>query len=262
MIYHNKETVPPKNRLYYTEVHETNDAINIEKLFEAAALASIKQNIIDVNELKAQWKKVANKFAKHVWIYRYIDDKQKEALSKHYAVLTDDNCYYSSYKKSFKAICKFVGLPADSVILENVLFTKSKKDDAMYEISVKYSRGSAKVQIPEGIELIHASPVEGIKELIPSFRSKVKGKYMYPTKRVFFTVTKQIKKTQAGLEGKKLYQYTPKTNITEAYIDPTYADFKQGSVYIETETAIPVQTLQKKLLGLFPIKDNSKEGES
>lgn len=94
-------------------------------------------------------------------------------MSKHYAILTDDNCYYSAYKKSFKAVCKFMGLPADSVILENMIFTKSKKDNAMYEVSVKYSRGSAKVTIPEGIELIHVSPVEGITELIPSFRSRV-----------------------------------------------------------------------------------------
>lgn len=77
---------------------------------------------------------------------------------------------------------------------------------------------------------------------------------MYPTKRCFFTVAKDIKVTKAGLEGQKLTRYTPVKDIKEAWIDPTYADYSDGSVYVETETGIPVIQYAKKLFNLF--RDN------
>lgn len=227
---------------------------------EAEFIDNIKKGISNTKDLKAQWKKVADSFVKHKWIYRYITEKQKEQLEKHYAVLTGDNTNYSSYKRSFKAICKFMGIPDHMVIIENMTFTKDKQDKEQWEVSIKYSKGLAKVIIPDGVRLTHVSPVEGIKELIPSFRSKTKGKYMYPTKRVFFTVTRDIKPTQAGLEGQKTSRYTPKQDIKSAYIDPTYSDFSSGAVYVETDTPIPVETLEKKLLGIFKI-GNKKQGK-
>lgn len=248
MIYSRTTPPPITEQIYYTDVNHNED------IFEAATfIGGVKQKFADINDLRKQWKAVADKFVKHIWIYRYTDDDQKKALEKHYANLCDENCFYSTYKRSFKAICKFMGLPHDKVIIENMVFTKNKKDKEMWQLSLKYSKGFARIEIPEGVQLTHVSPVDNIKELIPSFRSKVKGKYMYPTRRVFFTVAKEIRKNQAGLEGKKLTAYTPKENIRYAYIDPTYADFASGSVYIETETPIPVITIQKKLLGLIKV---------
>lgn len=223
---------------------------------------NIKTNIANTKDLKAQWKKVADGFVKHIWIKRYINEKQKEQLMKHYANLTDDKVYYSKYKTSFKAIAKFMGLPADKIIIENLVFTKDPKDKDQEIVSLKYSKGSAKVTIPEGIRLIHVSPVDDIKELVPSFRSKVKGKYMYPTRRCFFTVAKDIKPTQAGLEHMKLTRYTPVKDIRVAYIDPTYADYGSGSVYVETESPIPVVKFVKKLFSLFRDNRNPNSNSS
>lgn len=71
---------------------------------------------------------------------------------------------------------------------------------------------------------------------------------MYPSPRCFFTVAPNtIKKSQAGLEGKKLTTYVTKEDYIEAYIDPTYSDFKDCSVYIETNKSIPVEKLKKNL---------------
>lgn len=227
-------------------------------IFESVQfIDSIKKNISTTKELRDQWKKVAGTFVKHKWIYRYIDDKQKETLEKHYAVLTDEDSTYSDYKKSFKYICKFMGLPHDKVIIENMEFKKDEQDKDQWEISLRYSKGLIKVSIPDGIRLIHISPVTGIKELTPTFRSKTKGKYMYPSKRIFFTIAKDIKNKQAGLEGQKTTRYTPKNDIKTAFIDPTYSDFGSGAVYIDTESPIPVETLEKKLFGIF--KTDSKE---
>ena len=233
--------------------------LTIDIFQEVQFIDDIKKNIINTTDLKGQWKKVADQFVKHKWIYRYIDDKQKENLEKHYAKLCDEKTSYSVYKRSFQAICKFMGLPSDRVIIENMIFVKDKQDKEQWELSLKYSKGLAKVTIPDGIRLIHVSPVEGIDELIPSFRSKTKGKYMYPSKRIFFTIAKDIKPTQAGLEKKKTWRYTPKSDIKTAYIDPTYADFASGAVYIETDASVPVETLEKKLLGIFSLNKKKED---
>lgn len=235
---------------------ESQENLEDQSIFdEVSFLNDIKKKITDTKELKEQWAKVVDKFVKHKWIYRYIDDKQKIQLEKHYAVLCDEKTNYSKYKQSFKFIAKFMGLPNDNIIIENMIFTKDKEDKEQWEISIKYSKGLAKVFIPEGVRLIHVSPVQGIKDLIPSFRSKTKGKYMYPNKRIFFTVAKDIKPTQAGLEGQKTSRYTPKEEIREAYIDPTYADFSSGAVYVETDNPIPVETLESKWSKIFKKKE-------
>ena len=227
------------------------------EIVDENVIDNVKQKIVDLNELRKQWAASAKSFVKHKWIYRYITEKQKEALMKHYEVVCNEKTNYSTYKRSFKAICKFVGIPDDKVILENMTFSKDKKDKDQDIVAVKYSKGLVKVRIPEGVRLIHVSPVENIKELIPSFRSKVKGKYMYPTKRCFFTVARDIKPTHAGLEKTKTTRYTPKKKYTDAYIDPTYSDFASGSIYIETESPIPVENYEKKLLDIF--KDDIKK---
>lgn len=222
---------------------------------EEGVVGDIARKIANTEELKAQWKQVADKFVKHKWIYRYIDAKQKEQLEKHYANLTNEEVSYKDYKKSFKYIANFMGVPADKIIIENMIFSKDKKDKEQDIVAIKYSKGLAKVIIPDGVKLIHVSPVENIKELIPSFRSKVKGKYMYPTKRCFFTVAKDINPKKAGLEKKKTYRYTPKNQIKTAYIDPTYADFGNGSVYVELDNGnIPVENYDKKLEKLLKAK--------
>ena len=210
-----------------------------------------KKDILNVADLWKQWEKSTGSFVKHKWIYRYIDEKQKAALQKHMDVVCAEKPFYSAYKRSFNAICKFVGLPNDSVILENVVFKKDDKDKDQDIIAVKYSKGKVKVTIPEGIQLIHTTPATGIKELIPSFKSKIAGKYMYPTRRVFFSCIKPIAATQAGLEGKKLVRFTPKERITTAYIDPTYSEFSSNSVYVETERPIPVESFRTFLDKLF-----------
>lgn len=214
-----------------------------------------KQAFKDVMDLRDQWKAVSDSFVKHKWIYRYIDDKQKESLEKHYANITDNDVSYGTYRRSFKYIAKFMGLPSDKIIIENIEFKKDKKDKEQWEISLKYSKGLARVKIPEGIALVHVSPIAGLSHLTPSFRSKTKGKYLYPSKRVFFTVIKNIRKNQAGLEGKRIYKYTPRSNYMYAYIDPTYSDFGSGSIYIETDQPIPVINVESGLSTLFKKKE-------
>jgi len=232
--------------------YSTSTNPEVHNIFEKVQfMEDLKKNKVDMDDLRQQWEAAAKKFVKHKWIYRYTDEKQKAALEKHYANLTADDVYYSTYKRSFNAICKFMGIPADMVIIENMVFDHDRVDKEQWKVAIRYSKGLVKVKIPEGVQLLHVSPVEGITALEPSFRSKVKGKYMYPKKRLFFTVAKEMRSIKAGLEGKKkTYLYTPKTPITTAYIDPTYSSFAFKSIYIETDSSMPVESLERKFLGI------------
>ena len=111
--------------------------------------------------------------------------------------------------------------------------------------------------------LYHSSPAKGIDKLIPSFRSKSKGKYFYPTNRVFFTIQKDINPYKFGLgKGKfintgstvSLYKYTPKKTYSEVYMDPTYSlkgEIGLRSVYVETNSPIPVIDITNQKQGLL-----------
>lgn len=228
--------------------------------YDESAIDDIRSYTMNVADLWKQWKKYTDTFVKHKWIYRYIDDKQKKQLEKHYAILCDEKTNYSTYKKSFAAIAKFLGLPNNTIIIENIIFSKDKKDKEQDIIAVKYSKGVAKVTIPSGIRLIHTTMVD-IDAMKPAFRSKTKGKYLYPSKRCFFTCIKAIASNKAGLEHQKLHKYTPKTPITEAYIDPTYADFGSNSVYVETENPIPVENFYSLIDKIANRLSHDKEGK-
>ena len=219
---------------------------------EASIIDEYKKNQINMAELKKQWEAVADKFVTSVWLKRYINEKQKEMLEKYYKNLVDDNVTYSDYKKSFNFMAKFFGLPSKTIIIEDLQFHYDEKDKEQFVAALRYSKGQAKVQIPEGVSLIHIAPVDGITELKPSFRSKKKGMFMYPSYRVFFTIAKDIKSNKAGLSSaNRLYRYRTTKDIKEAYIDPTYNKFQDGSVYIETETPIPVERYDKWLEKFF-----------
>lgn len=227
--------------------------------YDESAIEDIRSYTMNVADLWKQWKKYTDTFVKHKWIYRYINEKQKEQLQKHYAILCDEKTNYSTYKRSFATIAKFLGLPNNTIILENIVFKKDSKDKDQEIIAVKYSKGVAKVTIPDGIRLIHTTMVD-IDAMKPAFRSKTVGKYLYPSKRCFFTCIKAIASNKAGLEGQKLHKYTPKTPIKTAYIDPTYTDFSSNSVYVETENPIPVENFYS-LMDKISNKFSHKEGK-
>ncbi len=219
---------------------------------EASIIDEYKRKQINMKELRQQWEAVADKFVTGVWIKRYITEQQKTMLEKYYNNLIDDDVTYSNYKKSFNFIAKFMGLPSKTIIIEDLQFRHDNKDKEQMVVALRYSKGQAKVTIPEGVSLIHVAPVDKKTELRPSFRSKKKGRFMYPSYRVFFTVAKDIKPKKAGLSSAgKLFRYRPTKEIHEAYIDPTYNKFEDGSIYVETDTPIPVERYDKWLEKLF-----------
>lgn len=234
----NNNDIPVIDGRFIVEIFEL-ERNNID-IYDESIVDDLKNKITNLTELRNQWSKVASRFSRHKWIERYIDKNQEETLRKYHSYLVKENVSFSEYKKGFNFICKYVGIDPEKSILENVTFGKSKIDPNKRSIKVKYSSGFAKVYLPEDIELIHISPANNIKALNPSFRSKVKGKYMYPSNRCFFTIAKKIGKFQSGLEWEKTTTYKSKENFKVAYIDPTYSKFSDRSIYIPTNSPIPV----------------------
>ena len=81
---------------------------------------------------------------------------------------------------------------------------------------------------------------------------------LWRKKRIFFTCIKDISSFKAGIQSQKRYKYTPKEDIKTAYIDPTYSEFSSNAVYVDTETDIPVETIENKWEKLFGNKETKK----
>ena len=221
---------------------DPNGWMNID---EGNVLAKLARDYANTDDLHKQWKAAKHKFVTHRWIQRFVTPKQEEMLNKYFDILKKEDVDYSAYRRAFVFICKFMGLPNKGVMLERIKFSNDKKDKEARICAVQYSKGAIRVKIPEGCSLIHVSPVEGISALNPSFRNKKLGIFMYPSKRVFFTVSKDIKAKNASLGGQKLYRYRAKQDIKYAYIDPSCSDWSIRAVYVETDTPVPVERYDK-----------------
>lgn len=242
-------------------------------------IKDIAQHISDVKDLKNQWLKYSDKFITNKWIYKYIEDEEQlKTIKANYEVLTDEENSakgdkYTQYKKAYTFFCKLFSIPDKGSIIEWITFSKEK---GKTKISIRYSSGIAKVRIPENMLLYHNSPAVGINELIPSYKSKTKGKFFYPDKRVYFSVQKNINPYKFGVgsnkfipvSNTKLSKYTPSKEITYAYIDPTYILFKERSVYVPTNTPIKVIDItkakkditQKEIVHREQVEEVIKEG--
>ena len=226
-------------------------------------IAGLKNDLDNIKDLRNQWKRMSDKFVMHKWIIRYIkDDAENKKIHQMFELMsTTEN--YSEYQKCYKYFCNIAGIPTKGTIIEWITFGKDKTDKTQDVINIKYSKGLHIINIPEGMMLYHSSPAKGIDKLIPSFRSKSKGKYFYPTNRVFFTIQKDINPYKFGLgKGKfintgstvSLYKYTPKKTYSEVYMDPTYSlkgEIGLRSVYVETNSPIPVIDITNQKQGLL-----------
>ena len=222
---------------------------NDEEILSEGIISDAINKHSALSDIKQQYQEAMDKFVTHNWIKRYITAEQEEMLKKYYDNLVKEDVSYSDYKKAFNFICKFMGID-NGCMIEHLEFKNDKKDKDSRICSLCYSKGTIKIKIPEGLSLIHVSPVEGITALNPTFRNKKLGHFMYPSKRVFFTIEKDIKAKNASLSGQKLHRYRAK-NIQYAYIDPTCNTFSDRAVYIETDTPIPVEPYDKFLEKLF-----------
>lgn len=218
----------------------TKEAIHNVSSSIKETLGTISRKIGGKKDFKKKWQSNSN-LIKHKVREVNHDEMKKgdlDELKKHYKTVSDTSNYHK-YLGSFKWICKFFGI-SNNATIDHLWF----KDDS---VVLDYNDSDPKkIILPADSELVHISPNENIKELEPTFKSKTKGKYMYPKKRVFFTIGKKTaSKRNTGLEGQKTFKYHPKENIKTAFIDPSYPEFKKGYVYVDTSFPIPVERVDK-----------------
>ena len=220
---------------------------NYEQLLSEGIISNVINHQKALNDLKEQWKQAVDKFVTHRWIERFINPKQEEMLKKYYDNLVKEDVTYADYKKSFNFICKFMGIDNKDVMIEHLEFRQDEKDKDSRVCALCYSKGRVKIKVPEGLSLIHVSPVDGITALNPSFRNKKLGHFMYPSRRIFFTIEKDIKAKNASLSNQKTYRYRTKDNIQYVYVDPTCNTFSSRAVYVDTDKPISVERYDKFL---------------
>ena len=109
-------------------------------------------------------------------------------------------------------------------------------------MNIKYNVGSGKkIIIPTDTELVHKTDVDNIRELKPVFKSK--GKFFYPSKRVYFSLRKKGTKSNGEQN-----EYIPKEEVKTAYIDPRASSFNSSSIFIDTSLPIPVKKVTDKMV--------------
>ena len=208
--------------------------------FKIDKLEKFKEKLKSTKDLKNQWNKLAKTMVTHKWIFRYVTSKQEEMVKKYYELCSKEDVSWSEYRKGFIQLCKFFGLPNKGVVIEWIEF--EDKGNEGRAACCRYSKGIARVNIPQNIKLTHFSPMDKLTELIPSFKSKTKGKFFYDSPRVYFTVKEKLNPFKFGIDSKVTRVcYQTVDYIPFAYIDPTYILFKDRCCYVDTEKPIKVQ---------------------
>lgn len=213
-------------------------------------IGEITRSISGTKFLKDTWNKASENLKDEV-AEKDVSDKDKKFIKSNYDTAKNSN-NYSIYKKAFNWICKFFGIGKNSIIKG----IKVIDDKAVCDYTTAEPK---KVTIPNETMLLHVSPKKGIKELIPSFKGKREGGKLYPTKRVYFTLSKDYRGDD--VPESDLSRYTPKENIRTAYIDPTCKSFNARSIYVDTNLPIPVEEIKSTSVKESTLKDSYMNGE-
>lgn len=258
-----EEKVPKIDFNFLVQLEEAGLTID-DLIAMDEGISEVKQGIDNIVDLRRQWKRMADHFVMHKTITIYIkDDTQKSKIHDMFDKICNPDIKYGEYQRYYKFFCNLMGIPTKGTIIETLSFGKDKVDKDQDVVNIKYSKGLHVVNIPENMILYHSSPVKGLKELKPTFKSRHPDKYFYPTSRVYFTIQKDINPYKYGLgKGKfintgsttKMYKYTPKKKYLEAYIDPAFSlggEISNRAVYIETTSPIPVVDITHDKADMF-----------
>ena len=227
---------------YGFEIDDEYDAIT--ESFNASIGEKNRTNEAE-QSFRKSWEAIANDI-EHNKVFETISNEDKEKLQKWYNVLKESKVY-ATYKKAYSNICKYFDLDPRKTSIGWIKFTNSGDKDNPCGVKIRYHQGGrVRLIIPNGYQLIHTSLTDGLKELKPGFCSKLRGFYMWPSKRVYFTVGKAINPEKVGSTGSS-YKYIPAENIRTAFIDSELPEFSMRCIYVETAFPIPVINVTKEL---------------
>jgi len=212
----------------------------IEESF-ASKIGSIERKLKDSDFIKKTWNELTSKII-HKDMTKEVKESDYKYLQENYDVLKTSKIY-EKYKKAYENICKFFNLTPSETTIRSLEF----KDGDKKTVTISYHAGKKKIVIPNGVKLIHTSANDNIKELEPKFCSKKSGMYLWPTRRVYFTLGKAIDQKKVGVDrNSKSFKYTPKETIKTAYIDSELPSYNMACIFVDTQFPIPVKNLTKE----------------
>ena len=240
--------------LEYYGLEFADDDEVIKESFNAA-MGHMARKKMDYQYFKNLWR---DRIGRHEFKKKTVplNEKQYKKLLKDYETLQTSKDYII-YKRAYEDICKFFTLKLEYTSIKGINFDLDLNTNDRKAI-IEYYEGKRKIIIPNDTTLIHTSKEGNIKELKPSFCSKVKGLFMWPSKRVYFSLGKKLSADEIHERNNtgKLYHYTPAETIRTAYIDPEITNFNSASVYVDTSFPIKVINIDKGIIG--SVVNNSK----
>lgn len=182
-----------------------------------------------------------------------ISDNMFEILNSHIKTMREALTFpeYKSALNAFKSILK---LPDACTI--NAISKEHGKDPDSNKIHFYYTQ-DAKPIPNKNYQLLHSTVTDNITQLIPAWKSN--DGYFYNSPRVYFATMPvdrmghRLNEKDGKLSGFDLntghnttmHVYTPSIEFNKVCADTTLSNFRKiGSVYIETETPIPVTQLK------------------
>lgn len=172
-----------------------------------------------------------------------VDEVTAEKIDRHLGICstTDD---YNEYQQHYKALMKIIGANPKATIMAGVE-TPNRYIGDKNRIAIRVADANTSKKISsKDRELYHTTTVEGIKRLIPRFRSK-HDTALYPEKRVYFHADKAGSRLGGSANGteKPAYLYAGKTKTAKP--DPELNSRGEGSAfYIASKDSLPVKQIQ------------------
>ena len=211
---------------------------------------SINQKINDKKDdkiLKAKWEDKEKDIKSRNEVKKTLDEKTYKLAKKNREILMNSKSF-GPYKRAYNWFAKTFGFSQDNSVIEHITLKEDKssepknKSQKIYKIYLRFCDGLKQITVPITNQLVHMSPVKGIRELTPTFRSKTKGAYFYSSPRVYFVIGKKpLSSKRFGVdEDVKLQKYTPKYDYKFAYIDQSNPGRDTGAVFIDSKLPIPV----------------------
>lgn len=162
---------------------------------------------------------------------------------------------FSEYTIAFNRIISTLGFPPHSVIVNCSLSpTALRSEDPYFLVRIRPDRLRS-IKLKKGSKLYHTSPVGGLTELKPSFKTLDGVDSLYPDQRVYFFIDNPGHRFDTSNTGKfkvvgddniHVYEYTGDSNIT-MYEDPESGTYRK-SVYIRTKEPLPVREVTDNFL--------------
>lgn len=209
---------------------------------------SINQKISDKKDdkiLQKKWEDKEKDIKTRNEIKKTLDKKTYELAKKNREILMNAKSF-GPYKKAYNWFAQTFGFSKDNSIIEHIVLKPAKEKDKdgnkIYKLYLRFCDGLKQITVPITNQLVHMSPVKGIKELTPTFRSKTKGAYFYSSPRVYFVIgKKELSSDRFGVDKSvELQKYTPKYDYKFAYIDQSNPSRDTGAVFIDSKLPIPV----------------------